>query len=91
MEGALYRKIDGVRAHLISLAGHLAAYTDYPEEDVPELSLEALASSLREDRKTLEELIRGYDTGAVLRRACRRPLGKPQCGQVHAFKSSVRV
>lgn len=82
MEGALYRKIDGVRAHLISLAGHLAAYTDYPEEDVPELSLEALASSLREDRKTLEELIRGYDTGAVLRRGVQTAIvGSPNVGK----------
>ena len=68
MEGALYRKIDSVRAHLIQLAGHLAAYTDYPEEDVPELSVQTLADSLCQDKETLDALIRGYDTGAVLRR-----------------------
>lgn len=38
MEGALYRKIEAVRAALVALAGHIAAFTDYPEEDVEELS-----------------------------------------------------
>ena len=36
MEGALYAKIKSVQENLVSLAGHIAAYTDYPEEDVPE-------------------------------------------------------
>lgn len=82
MEGALYRKIDDVRAHLIQLAGHLAAYTDYPEEDVPELSVETLAASLAQDRETLDELIRGYDTGAVLRRGVQTAIvGSPNVGK----------
>ena len=82
MEGALYRKIDGVRAHLIQLAGHLAAYTDYPEEDVPELSVQTLADSLCQDKETLDALIRGYDTGAVLRRGVQTVIvGSPNVGK----------
>ena len=46
MEGALYAKIKSVQENLVSLAGHIAAYTDYPEEDVPELSMGALEASL---------------------------------------------
>ena len=82
MEGALYRKIDQVRAHLIALAGHLAAYTDYPEEDVPELTVEALSASLREDKAALDALIQGYDTGAVLRRGVQTAIvGSPNVGK----------
>ena len=29
MEGALYAKIKSVQENLVSLAGHIAAYTDY--------------------------------------------------------------
>ena len=47
MEGALYRKIEAVRAALVALAGHIAAFTDYPEEDVEELSAGALRHTLR--------------------------------------------
>ena len=68
MEGALYRKIEAVRAALVALAGHIAAFTDYPEEDVEELSVGALRHTLRIQKAVLDELVRGYDTGAVLRR-----------------------
>ena len=58
MEGALYHKIRQVQEHLVGLAGHLAAYTDYPEEDVPELSGEELARGLSRDKEILDGLIR---------------------------------
>lgn len=70
MEGALYAKIKSVQENLVSLAGHIAAYTDYPEEDVPELSMGALEASLGCAKAALDKLIAGYDAGAVLRRAC---------------------
>ncbi|WP_367924580.1 tRNA uridine-5-carboxymethylaminomethyl(34) synthesis GTPase MnmE [uncultured Ruthenibacterium sp.] len=82
MEGALYRKIERVREHLIALAGHMAAYTDYPEEDVPELSMETLESSLKQDVDELEALICGYDTGAVFRRGVETAIvGSPNVGK----------
>ncbi|MFR9161328.1 MAG: hypothetical protein ACLVJ8_13610 [Ruthenibacterium lactatiformans] len=68
MEGALYAKIKSVQENLVSLAGHIAAYTDYPEEDVPELSMGALEASLGCAKAALDKLIAGYDAGAVLRR-----------------------
>ncbi len=82
MEGALYQKIRQVQEHLVGLAGHLAAYTDYPEEDVPELSGEELARGLSRDKEILDGLIRGYDTGAVLRRGVQAAIvGSPNVGK----------
>ena len=82
MEGALYKKIEGVRAKLVALAGHLAAFIDYPEEDVPDLSAKALAATVRECLDAMETLIAGYGTGEVLRRGVRTAIvGSPNVGK----------
>lgn len=82
MEGALYRRIDAVRAGLIALAGHIAAAADYPEEDVPELSESAVCAALSDAKAALDALIDGYDMGAVLRRGVRTAIvGSPNVGK----------
>lgn len=82
MEGALYRKIESVRAKLITLAGHIAAAADFPEEDVPELSADALTAALTEAKKTLDSLIAGYDVSAILRRGVETVIaGSPNVGK----------
>lgn len=82
MEGALYRKIKAVQDSLLALAGHIAAYTDYPEEDVPELGMEALQATLTANKQVLDTLIAGYDTGAVLRRGVQTAIvGSPNVGK----------
>lgn len=82
MEGALYRRIDGVRAELIALAGHLAAYVDFPEEDVEELSEGAMRDVLTRAKSALDALISGYDTGAAVRRGVRTAIvGSPNVGK----------
>lgn len=82
MEGALYAKINAVQKNLISLAGHIAAYTDYPEEDVEELSIARLSQELAQGKAVLDTLIVGYDTGAVLRRGVQTAIvGSPNVGK----------
>ncbi len=82
MEGALYAKIKSVQDALITLAGHIAAYTDYPEEDVPELSQAELLSALNSGKAVLDKLIDGYDAGAVLRRGVPAAIvGSPNVGK----------
>lgn len=82
MEGALYRKIEAVRAALLVLAGHIAAAADYPDEDVPELSPQAVTRTLSEAKAALDALIDGYDTGAILRRGVQTAIvGSPNVGK----------
>ncbi len=82
MEGALFRKIDAVRAGLLVLAGHIAAAADYPEEEVPELSEAAVSDALCGAKAVLDALIAGYDTGAILRRGVRTAIvGSPNVGK----------
>ncbi len=82
MQGALYKKIDSVRQSLITLAGHIAAFTDYPEEDVPELEMQTLAFSVKENIEILNALIDGYDKGKILRRGIQTAIvGSPNVGK----------
>ena len=46
LDGALARRIAGIQAALQTLAAHLTAWIDYPEEDVPEVSQAELIATL---------------------------------------------
>ncbi len=82
MQGALYNKINEVRQSLITLAGHIAAFTDYPEEDVPELEMSALAKNVKGNMQILKELISNYDKGKILRRGIQTAIiGSPNVGK----------
>ena len=82
MQGALYQKIHAVQENLLTLAGHIAAYTDYPEEDVPALEMHELLHNLQQSSAVLQQLIENYDTGAVLRRGVQTAIvGSPNVGK----------
>ena len=82
LDGALAKKIAGVQAALTELATHIAAWVDYPEEDVPALQESQLTETLTSSRTVLDDLIRNYDAGAVLRRGVDAALlGRPNVGK----------
>ncbi len=82
LDGALARRIAGIQAALQTLAAHLTAWIDYPEEDVPEVSQAELIATLSEQKDTLNQLIAGYGAGAVLRRGVDCVLlGRPNVGK----------
>ena len=82
LDGALARRIAGIQAALQTLAAHLTAWIDYPEEDVPEVSQAELVATLSEQKDTLDQLIAGYGAGAVLRRGVDCVLlGRPNVGK----------
>jgi tRNA modification GTPase len=71
MDGSLYREISGIRDELLALEAHFAAWSDYPEEDVPELSARNISTVLAHSDAVLIKLIAGYDTGRMVRQAPR--------------------
>lgn len=82
MEGALYKKINTVIESLTALAGHIAAFTDYPEEDVEELKEDQLTETLTVAKRVLDTLIEGYAAGSVLRRGVATAIvGSPNVGK----------
>ena len=81
-EGALYREILAVQQELVAEAAHLAAWVDYPEEDVEELSPASLEKGLEHSRQRLERLYNGYDCGKMIRNGINTAIvGKPNVGK----------
>ena len=80
--GALARKIAAEKEALTSLQAHLAAWVDFPEEDVPELDETHLQAVLGSVKDELDVLIRNYDAGAVLREGVDCAIvGRPNAGK----------
>ena len=82
LEGALARAIGGQKEALTALRAHLAAWVDFPEEDVPALETGSLTAQLTGAKAALDQLIDGYDAGAVLREGVDCAiLGRPNAGK----------
>lgn len=80
--GALAKKINVQKAQLTALQAHLAAWVDFPEEDVPALSNEQLTNTLANVENELAALIANYDAGAVLREGVDCAIvGRPNAGK----------
>ena len=81
-DGALSARIEAVKAELINKAAHLNAWADYPEEDIPEVEAGALRSSLAEASDKLNDVIKSYDNGRVLKDGIDTVItGKPNVGK----------
>lgn len=64
------------------LAGHLAAWVDFPEEDVPELEEDTLRGTLEQVCTGVRGLIGSYGGGAVLRQGVDAAIvGSPNVGK----------
>ncbi len=82
LSGALAKQIGAQQLALTALQSHLAAYVDFPEEDVPELSDEMLLSGFAQIGAEIDTLIAGYDAGAILREGVDTAiLGRPNAGK----------
>ncbi len=81
-EGRLFSRIDSIKQSLVTLLGELAAWVDYPEEDLPAVEHTALCGTLSAACTELEKLVRSYDSGMVLRRGIDTVIaGKPNVGK----------
>ena len=81
-EGRLRREIDGVKLSLIDSAAHLSAWADYPEEDIPEVSSDALSVNISGAIDKLNSLIKGYDIGKSVKEGIDTLIiGKPNVGK----------
>lgn len=81
-DGALAKKIASVQTALLDIAGHLAAWADYPEEDIPELDPIGLSVSLRQQETALRELLHSFDTGKLVREGVDTVIaGRPNVGK----------
>ena len=81
-DGALEKRIAGIRESLVSMAAHLSAWADYPEDDIPQVSAEVLKTSLASAREELSTLLDQFDAGRALREGVDTVIaGRPNAGK----------
>ena len=81
-EGAVFRALQPVKQQLIDLQAQIAAFVDYPDDDIPELAPEELQASLSEALTVLQKLLATYDAGRLLRAGIDTAIvGSPNVGK----------
>lgn len=82
LKGNVSKKINDVTSSLIAAAAALAAWADYPDEDIPAVQNDALRETLVKNGKELESLIRRYDAGRTVTQGVNTVIcGKPNVGK----------
>ncbi|MCR4638561.1 tRNA uridine-5-carboxymethylaminomethyl(34) synthesis GTPase MnmE [Ruminococcus sp.] len=85
-EGAAYKKAKKCSDKLMKILGDLAAWADYPEEDIPEVRPDVLSDELKEIRDDLHSLVKNYDSGRILRQGVATAIiGRPNVGKSTLF------
>ncbi len=80
--GALSQRVGSIRDKLGDLAAHLAAWADFPEEDVPVLEEKPLREGLAEVDGELSRLLSTFDRGKVFREGVETVIaGRPNAGK----------
>lgn len=81
-DGAVFRRINGLKNDLVKILADLAAWADFPEEDVPEVRPEVLQSELEELSQKFAKLAATYDSGRIIRDGINTVIvGRPNAGK----------
>ncbi len=81
-EGRISRDTESILDKLLETAASLAAFADYPDEDIPNLNEENFSALLDECYTKCHKLISTYDTGRAIREGINCAIvGKPNVGK----------
>lgn len=82
LQGALSKRISTVLESLVDSSALMAAWVDYPDEEIPELESETLEKTLEEAQKSLGTLIKNYENGQTITQGVDTAIvGKPNAGK----------
>ncbi len=80
--GSMYRRVQGIKNMLLDMLSGLAAWADFPEEDVPESDPSTLLLQTCGIIEELKKLLSTYDSGRILREGIKTVIcGKPNVGK----------
>lgn len=81
-DGVVVEKINEMRNSIVKIVSHLCAWADYPEDDIPQISVDLLKKQLAETQDTLKKLINSYDVGCVIKNGIKTVIiGRPNVGK----------
>lgn len=82
LEGSLSRKIEKINSSLLSLAAHIAAWLDYPDDEIEELGNNELYSTIYNAHLELCALLSNFDSGMAVTNGVEAAIvGKPNVGK----------
>jgi tRNA modification GTPase len=82
LQGSLSNKINKVLDELIDASALMAAWVDYPDEEIPELSDTQLKSTLDYAKNELKSLLDNYDSGQTITNGVDTAIvGRPNVGK----------
>ena len=80
--GGVAVKLSLIEKELVSSAASIAAYCDYPEEDIGHIDTETFKKELSRVKKALEKMLSEYDVGRILREGIETVIvGSPNVGK----------
>lgn len=85
LSGNVSKKINAVCSSLVASAAALAAWADYPDEDIPAVQNRQLFETLAAASQKLKKLIKDYDTGKSVTEGVNTAI----CGKPNAGKSTL--
>lgn len=82
LQGSLSNKINSVLQKLLDTSAVMAAWVDYPDEEIPELESNELGETLDTCINELSALLRNYDSGQTITNGVDTAIvGKPNVGK----------
>lgn len=81
-EGSLSRRIEEIKEDLMEVSSHIAAYIDFPDEDLPDYPYDQLGQDIANIIKKTDSLINTYDIGMVIKNGVTTAIvGAPNVGK----------
>lgn len=81
-EGALFRRIKKVSDGMLKLLGSLAAWVDYPDDDIPAVEEYEISAVLEAGIADLDKLLNSYESGRIVREGADTAIvGRPNVGK----------
>lgn len=82
LQGSLSNKINGILDSLMDCSANLAAWVDYPDEEIPDMDDEALGETIIHAARELKSLLVNYDSGqAMVQGIDTAIVGRPNVGK----------
>ena len=81
-DGALRKKVDGIKEELLTITAHLSAWADYPEEDIADVTDDMISDTCDNAIEVLQKLLDTYDSGQAVKQGIDTVIaGRPNVGK----------